>query len=58
MSMVAFFGTFQLVDTIPAAVAGSVWEKTRVDVVKVLIVIPTLSDALYPLARMPTVSVL
>jgi hypothetical protein len=50
VSMVAFFGIFQLAVTIPAEDAGAVCEKTRVDVACVRMVTVTLSDALYPLA--------
>jgi hypothetical protein len=50
VSIVAFLGIFQLAVTIPAEDAGVVWEKTRVEVVCVLMVTVTLSDALYPLA--------
>ena len=58
MSIVAFLGIFQLVRTSPEGVARIVWEKTRVEVVCVLIVTLTLSEALYLLACMPTVCVL
>jgi len=50
VSIVAFLGIFQLAVTMPADDAGVVWVKTRVEVVCVLMVTVTLSDALYPLA--------
>jgi hypothetical protein len=46
VSIVAFFGIFQLALTIPDDGADTVWENTTVDVVNVLIVTVTGSAGL------------
>ena len=58
MSRTAFLGTFQDPVTSPAEDAVVVTFRTTVEVVCVLIIIVVDSEAEYPLALIPTVSVL